>query len=211
MGWLLPGAHKIVRLRVCAVFACARDPLKTMNDQNAKGSTNPRSSRPMNFWAAVCVALICATVAYVVHQFLNAREPGRPQRLWTPVGVTPEGSETVIQPATRRLEFWTPSARTKDHLAREDGNIRERDKWEMLANDEPVHQFGQLLRTNSNVLGYRRAEVWGHGRTSLKPGWWWTMTVTTNYTLQQLVQSYRGFWKSSNAIFVEKIENPGEE
>ena len=68
-----------------------------------------------------------------------------------------------------------------------------------------------LLRTNSNVLGYRRTEVWGHGRTTLKPGWWWTMTVVTNYTVQDFIGAYRGFWKSSNAIFVEVIENPAPE
>jgi len=74
-----------------------------------------------------------------------------------------------------------------------------------------VLQFGALLRTNANVLGYRRAEVWGHGSTVLKPGWWWTMTVTTNYSVQNLLGTYRDFWKSSKAVFVERIENPSEE
>lgn len=69
----------------------------------------------------------------------------------------------------------------------------------------------RFLRTNANVLGYRRAEVWGHGSTVLKPGWWWTMTVTTNYSVQTLLGNYRDFWKSSNAVFVERIENPGGE
>jgi len=37
------------------------------------------------------------------------------------------------------------------------------------------------------------------------------MTVTTNYSVQNLLGTYRDFWKSSKAVFVERIENPSEE
>jgi len=178
---------------------------------DAPKSSSPAPARRANFWSTLTVALVCATVAFLVFQYRQTSATPPAQRLWTPVVLTPEGGETALQPATRRLDFWTPSARTKDYLAREGGAVRERDKWEILTSDEAVQQFGTLLRTNSNVLGYRRAEVWGHGRTSLKPGWWWNMTVTTNYTVQNLMQAYRGFWKSSNAVFVEVVENPGSE
>ena len=87
--------------------------------------------------------------------------------------------------------------------------MRDRDKWEVMPNEERVVQFGQLLRADADVLGYRRAEVWGHGRTTLKPGWWWAMTVTTNYSADKLVHAYRDFWKSSNAVFVEIFDNRG--
>lgn len=170
-----------------------------------------KTPRRANFWSTLSLAIICAMLAFFVWQFTHVTPSHPLRRLWTPTVVTPEGMETALQAGTVRLEFWTPSARTKDHLAGEGGVIRDRDKWEAIASDEPVHQFGALLRTNSNVLGYRRTEVWGHGRTSLKPGWWWTTTVTTNYSVQSLVQTYRAFWKSTNAIFVEKIENPGGE
>jgi hypothetical protein len=184
-----------------------------MSDKPLPGSatSNVTPARKTNFWSALIVGLVCATVAYIAHQLIH-RTSAHPQgRLWTPIVVNPNGAETTLAAATRRLEFWTPSSRTKEHLARESGAIRERDKWEVLANEDPVQQFGILLRTNSNVLGYRRAEVWGHGSTVLKPGWWWTMTVTPNYTVQNLMSAYRGFWKSTNTVFVERIENPGEE
>lgn len=173
------------------------------------------SSRPprrINFWATVCVALVCATIAYLVPQFLQreAAPIARP-RLWHPVVVTPDGRDTILSASTRRLEFWTPSVRTKDFVAQENGTVRDRDKWEIIPSDAPVQQFGVLLRTNANVLGYRRAEVWGHGRTSLKPGWWWTLTVTPAYNVQSLHHAYRGFWKSTNAVYVEITENPSEE
>jgi hypothetical protein len=184
-----------------------------MSDQSLLGSatSEPAPARKANLWSALIVALVCATVAYITHQIIHRAPAHPPRRLWTPIVVTAAGAETTLAAATRRLEFWTPSSRTKDHLAREGAAIRERDKWEAITSDEPVHQFGALLRTNANVLGYRRAEVWGHGSTVLKPGWWWTMTVTTNYSVQNLLSTYRGFWKSTNAVFVERIENPGEE
>lgn len=177
----------------------------------APGHDQPATNRRMNVWAAVSVALICFTVAYLTHHARESQRTRPVQRLWKPIVVTPEGNATTLPPATRRLEFWTPSAHTKDFLAGEDGAIRPRDRWEALLSDEPVKLFGLILRTNSHVLGYRRAEVWGHGRTLLKPGWWWTMTVTTNYSVQSLTRTYRDFWKSTNTLFVEMIENPGEE
>jgi hypothetical protein len=184
-----------------------------MSDTPQATPDTPRQSTPRraNFWSALSVAFVCATFAFITYQLLRPAQTHPARRLWTPIVVTGEGQETILQAGTRRLEFWTPSGKTKDHLAREGGGIRERDKWEAIPNDEPVQQFGNLLRTDSNVLGYRRAEVWGHGRTTLKPGWWWTMTVTTNYSVQNLLHAYRGFWKSTNAMFVERIENPGEE
>jgi hypothetical protein len=157
------------------------------------------------------VVLLCAVVGFVAYELGRQSHGAKPRRLWTPIVVTPTGAETALEAGTRRMEFWTPSGRTKDHLARERGVIPERDQWEIISSDEPVQQFGALLRTNVSVLGYRRAEVWGHGRTTLKPGWWWTMTVMTNYSVQTFIQAYRNFWKSSNAVFVEVIENPAGE
>ena len=174
-------------------------------------STSFRPASPVRhgFWATLRVAIVCATIAFIAWQFTRRSAAPPPPRLWTPVVVSGKGHELVKQPATRRMEFWTPSARTKDLLARNGGTVRPQDKWEVLASDEPVDQFGSLLRTNANVKGYRRTEVWGHGSTQLKPGWWWTMTVATNYTVQHLITAYRDFWKSSNSLFVEVVENPG--
>jgi len=33
----------------------------------------------------------------------------------------------------------------------------------------------------------------------------------TNYSVQTFIHACRNFWKSSNAVFVEVIENTGEE
>jgi len=160
----------------------------------------------------VVVAVLALAIAgYVAwgsrHPPVSA--PDTTPRIWTPIVVTPEGNQ-MIQPNTLRMEFWTPSSKTKDYLAQDGGAIRERDKWEAIPSEDRVIEFGKVLRSDSSVLGYRRAEVWGHGRTVLKPGWWWTTTVTTNYSVDKLVRTYRDFWKSSNAVFIEVIDNQGD-
>src|SRR5262245_65604105 len=83
-----------------------------------------------------------------------------PPKVWTPIVVTPEGNQ-MVQPNTLRMEFWTPSSKTKDYLARDDGVIRDRDKWEAIESEERVIEFGKILRSDASVLAYRRGECWG--------------------------------------------------
>jgi hypothetical protein len=91
----------------------------------------------------------------------------------------------------------------------ENGQVVPTETWEAISNEDAVLQFGTMLHTNLSVLGYRRIEVWGQGRTNFKPGWWWTLNVLTNYTAGDLAQSYEQFWKSHQTLFVEVIDNRG--
>jgi len=127
-----------------------------------------------------------------------------------PVVVEANGNETVLG-ETRQLEFWTPSAKTKDYLHTEGGNVVATERWEVLSNDDAVVQFGKVLHSSPNVLGYRRVEVWGQGRTNFKPGWWWTLNVITNYPVSDLARSYQEFWKSHQTLFIEVIDNRGSD
>jgi len=165
-------------------------------------------SCPKTFCGVVCFLGICATVAFIT--FILSPHPQQPRRLWTPVIVQTNGDETIL-PESRQLEFWTPSAKTRDYLHEENGQIVPTETWEVISNDDPVVQFGGMLHSNVSVLGYRRVEVWGQGRTTFKPGWWWTVNVLTNYTASDLAQSYEEFWKSHSAVFVEVIDNRGRE
>jgi hypothetical protein len=124
------------------------------------------------------------------------------------VVVETNGCETILG-ETRQMEFWTPSARTKDYLLKKDGEISDKEKWEVIPDDDVAIQFGKLLNSNLNVLGYRRFEVWGRGRTGFKPGWWWTMNVSTNYSPKDLARDYHSFWNSPQTLFVEVIDNRG--
>ena len=91
----------------------------------------------------------------------------------------------------------------------ENGQVVPMETWEAISNNVPVEQFGAMLHSNQAVLGYRRVEVWGQGRTTFKPGWWWTVNVLTNYTAADLSAAYEQFWKSHQALFVEVIDNRG--
>jgi hypothetical protein len=149
------------------------------------------------------------TIAYIAYLSVPPRQsPAR--RLWTPVIIDTQGNPTVLG-ESRQLEFWTPSAKTKDYLHEQNGQVVPTETWEAVSNDDPDVAFGAMLHTNLNVLGYRRVEVWGQGRTTFKPGWWWTVNVLTNYTAGDLAREYENFWKSHQALFVEVIDNRGGE
>jgi hypothetical protein len=162
--------------------------------------------RSCTLCGTVCCICICAAVCYIA--FLLVGRSESPRRLWSPVVIQPNGSAAILGD-TRQMEFWTPSAQTKDYLPKAGGEIAASDRWQVIANDDTVIQFGTMLHSNKNVLGYRRVDVWGHGRTTMKPGWWWTLNVLTNYSEADLGRSYEDFWKSHQAVFIEVIDNRG--
>ncbi len=164
---------------------------------------------PGTLWGAASCLFVCATIAFIAYLVVSPRSaPAR--RLWMPVVVEANGSQTVLG-ETRQLEFWTPSARTKDYLGKNGSEVGSKEKWQIIPSDDAVLQFGAVLRSNVNVLGYRRIEVWGQGRTSFKPGWWWTMNVFTNYSVVDLAHAYQTFWKTPQTVFVEVIDNRGSD
>jgi hypothetical protein len=163
---------------------------------------------PNALFATIRCVCICATIALIAYLFVPHAQPAR--RLWTPYLVQTNGTESILG-ESRQLEFWTPSAKTKDFLHMEKGQVVPTETWEVISNDDPDVQFGMMFHTNFNVLGFRRIEVWGQGRTTFKPGWWWTLNVFTNYTADDLAQTYEDFWKSHQPVFVEVIDNRGGE
>jgi hypothetical protein len=154
----------------------------------------------------LCFVSMCAAIVFFY--LLVVSHPAPPRRLWEPVLVATNGDVTVL-PESRQLEFWTPSAETKDYLHKENGKVIPMETWEVLSNDDPNVQFGTLLKSNPSVLGYRRIPVWGQGQTPYKPGWWWTLNVFTSYTPSDLGHTYDDFWKSHQFLFVEVIDNRG--
>jgi len=152
-----------------------------------------------------CVC-ICATIIILAYLFVP--HPRQARRLWTPVVIATNGDSTILG-ESRQLEFWTPSIKTQNYLHTENGKVVPTEAWEVISNDDAILQFGTMLHSNVDVLGYRRVEVWGQGRTNFKPGWWWTLNVLTNYTAGDLAQTYEEFWKSHQILFVEVIDNRG--
>ena len=163
---------------------------------------------PGTFWGAVSVAIICATVI-IIYSRVATPKTGEARRLWTPIVVETNGSQTILGD-TRQMEFWTPSANTKKFVKADNDPAYSKEKWQVIS-DDTVNQFGATLHSNRNVLGYRRVEVWGQGRTGFKPGWWWSVNVTTNCPVSELTRAYQDFWKPPSAMFIEVIDNRGSE
>ena len=107
-------------------------------------------------FATIRCVFICATIVLIVYLFIPHTEA--PRRLWKPVLIDTNGT-TMILPESRQLEFWTPSARTKNYLHTEKSQVVPTEAWEVISNDDVVQQFGSILHTNSFILGYRRVEV----------------------------------------------------
>lgn len=179
-----------------------------MNAEPVKNGAASTRSSSISFYGLLSCLFICATIAFVAYLALS-RQPRPARRLWLPAVVDTKGNETTIMGETRQLEFWTPSVKTRDYLPKIDGKIDSSDQWQIISNNDAVLQFGDLLHSNDFVLGYRRTEVWGQGRTGFKPGWWWTLDVLTNYTVGDLGRTYEAFWKSHRVVFVEVIDNRG--
>jgi hypothetical protein len=162
---------------------------------------------PNTFCGTASCLFICATIAFIAW-VIASNHPAPPPRLWMPIVVDAKGNQTILG-ETRQMEFWTPSAETKDYLHTENGDVVDSEKWQVISNDDVVVQFGAMLHSNQDILGYRRVEAWGQGRTSYKPGWWWTLNVYTNYSVVDLAQAYQKFWKQSQPVFIEVIDNRG--
>jgi len=160
---------------------------------------------PRTFWGTLPFAFICAAAVAIV--YLVTREKAvESARVWRAVVVETNGMETTLG-GSRRMEFWTPSVKTKDYLARDGSAIRPKDKWQMLASDDAVIKFGNMLHSNQDILGFRRVEEWGRGRTDFKPGWWWSVNVLTNCSVGDVNRIYQQFWKPTAPIFIEVIDN----
>jgi hypothetical protein len=161
--------------------------------------------RPNAFWAALPCVIICAAIVVAAY-LLAHRNPPQPRRQWIPVVVATNGDVTVLG-ETRQMNFWTPSVRTKEYLT--NSGPRSPDAWQILESENPVVDFGKMLHTNNEVLGFRRVEDWGHGRSIYKPGWWWTINVQNEFTPAEMGRIYQSFWKCSGPVFIEVVDSRG--
>ena len=176
-----------------------------MSEPQTRPGGNGRSN---NSPRILPLLLGCAAIACLGYVAFSQRPPDSTRRLWLPVIVETNDNTTVLS-ETRQLEFWTPSIKTRDFLSTNGGGYSDNEKWQVLASEERVKDFGMVLHSNRSIFGYRRVEESGQGRTGFKPGWWWTINVETNFTAVDLARTYRQFWNSPQALFVEVIDNRG--
>src|ERR1700683_4679161 len=82
--------------------------------------------------ATLIVAVCVATIAIVL--LLVPRE-AKPRRLWIPAVV--DKDTVTILPDTRQMNFWTPSAHTREYFAKSH-SASDPDKWQIISNDDPL-------------------------------------------------------------------------
>lgn len=159
---------------------------------------------PETAHGVLAVLTVCVAIVFIVYFVVH----GPAENVRTIAGAfrtveSPKAGETKDVPGTSRLEFWTPGAKTADYLKSKEGDSA----WEANASDERVKAFGELLKGMKGVDGYRRYEVWGHGVSEFKPGWWWVIRVRDPFTVERLISEYRTYWKTPWPMFVEVLEN----
>lgn len=115
---------------------------------------------------------------------------------------TVDPSATSIQPDkinSYQICFWTPSPETRST------NWNDSNSWQTNSSVARQLEFGAILKEGLHVSGYRRSAVFGQGQHNPKDGFWWTVTVTTNITVRDVVIAYKSFWKPKESVYIETI------
>lgn len=119
------------------------------------------------------------------------------------------------------VQFWTPSAVTKDDLPKKnDGTLVDpNEQWEENTSEQNVDDFekalwdkfhGQGSAPAGPLSGFRRYEVTGRGRTPHKRGWWWVLTMSSDFDTKELASFYFAHWKGSQSVYIEEINGEAE-
>lgn len=173
---------------------------------------------PQTWQGAIALVLIVACVTLVAISSIYYLRDYTPEQLksigsfFGEVKVKGKDNKTVASQTGFKIEFWTPSATTMDGPNNE---VSESDnRW--LINSPPEHDikalnqlFGQRLKQDSRIDGYRRYKVYGEGQyTPLREGWWWVVGIDGEYSEQFLTwfaHTYKTHWGSpkNGNIYIE--------
>jgi len=107
----------------------------------------------------------------------------------------------------RQLQFWTPSEETAKYLRDANGRISEEDKWQEVS-EQKIEGFDKELAqeiANRKVDGYRRYRELGQGRHRFKAGWWWVMTVYSDFKTDDFVREYAKYWATNKTVYIEEM------
>jgi hypothetical protein len=155
-------------------------------------------------WPAVAgvaiISLLLAFMSWVVlvkagHEHISA-VCNFIQHKFSPMG------EIEAETSFRLIQFWTPSEKTQRDIVK-DGKVPEARKWEVV-NEEKVNLFGSQLAQHHGVIGHRRCEIAGQGRSGFKHGWWWIATVKNDLKLNEFARFYSAYWGSPIEVYFEE-------
>lgn len=154
---------------------------------------------PRTVWGAASIALVVSGICTIVWLVLNhPKDVGELGRLFFVSRATPQDVEAD---ARYLVQFWTPSAKTKEADDAVD--------WEKFDSNDKLDDFADQLVKSSNgkVRGYRRYEVIGAGLSHSKAGYWWVVTVDNDYKVSDLLAFYHYFWKNPEAVYIEVLRS----
>lgn len=156
---------------------------------------------PKSITGALSVLGTLSAICFIVYSFLNADSEKLEQiRVWSSMFLGKEGKPTQSS-GSKQIQFWTPSIKT----SQSNGKLED---WEMDVTQEQVSEFGDKIYELDEVNGYRRYEVFGHGKSNKKWGWWWVVNVNNSFKPEQLSSVYREFWNNSDQnIYVEILNS----
>jgi hypothetical protein len=110
--------------------------------------------------------------------------------------VTLNGKAVKIPKGPIQIQFWTPSARTKEAVDVKD--------WEKMDSDDKLDVFAGKLMQARIIKGYRRYEVTGAGFGSRRVGAWWVSSNDTDFNIGNFLRTYLDFWKpGDDKVYME--------
>ena len=108
--------------------------------------------------------------------------------------ITLDGKAFTPPKGPIQVQFWTPSARTKEAQDIKD--------WERMVDDDKLNNFAERLMRQKIVTGYRRYEVTGAGIAGTKIGAWWVSTG--DFKFVEFLKLYDEVWKpGTDNVYME--------
>jgi hypothetical protein len=109
-----------------------------------------------------------------------------------------DGSQFKAPKGPIQVQFWTPSARTKEAKGIND--------WERIESDEPLDAFADRLLKANIIKGYRHYDITGAGLGVRKMGAWWVSTSDDDFKLKEFLQEYQNFWRpGDDSVYMEML------
>ena len=169
-------------------------------------TSNKINLYPSTWYGVATVFLVCFTIVAIVSLLLQSKLKIEAKDLKVSFvdGRLTTGGDVNDKNDSYKIGFWTPSLKTVEYWKSEKF-IEDKDKWEQNITENQVVEFANILLVKKVLLGYRRSEVYGKGRSVSKPGYWWIATFKNDFTPKDFAKAYIDFWHSPDSIYVEII------
>jgi hypothetical protein len=140
------------------------------------------------------VGIIAILVAHIDAEKLNTTIVGKFEA--KDQKIIFDGNQFKAPKGLIQVQFWTPSARTREAKGIKD--------WERIESDELLDTFADRLLKANIIKGYRRYEITGAGLGARKMGAWWVSTSDDDFKLKEFLQEYQNFWKpGDDSVYME--------